>query len=119
MNEKEKNDLMFLQLIMTFESAAWIQMGKVKNPQTDKIERNLIQAQYSIDMLDMLKAKTTNNLSADELKMLNSTLTNLKMNFVEEAEKEKKEKAAAATAAPEQKEQSPSESKPPTAGEGE
>jgi len=117
MNEKEKNDLMFLQLIMTFESAAWIQMGKVKNPQTDKIERSLIQAQYSIDMLDMLKAKTANNLSEQELKMLSSTLTNLKMNYVEEAEKEQKEKAAGKTTAAEKKETEKADKKEPAAGE--
>lgn len=90
MNEKQKHDLLFIQLIKTFENAAWIQMGKLKNPQTDKIEKDLAQAQYSIDMLDMLKVKTQGNLSDEESRLLDSILTNLKLNFVDELEKEKK-----------------------------
>jgi len=96
MELNEKHKLMFIQLIRTFESTAWIQLGKIKNPNTDKVERNLIQAQYSIDMLDMLKAKTEGNLTEEEARLLNEIITNLKLNFVEEKEKEEKERAQAA-----------------------
>lgn len=89
MAEMSKHDQMFTQLIMTFQSAAWIQLGKVKNPQTQKVERDLTQAQYSIDMLDMLQEKTKGNISPDQAKMLTNILTNLKLNYVEELEKEK------------------------------
>jgi len=95
MELNEKHRLMFIQLIKTFEATAWIQLGKIKNPNTDKLERDLVQAQYSIDMLDMLKAKTQGNLSEEETRILDEILTNLKLNFVEEREKEEKEKAAA------------------------
>lgn len=94
MPEMSKHDAMFAQLIMTFQSTAWIQMGKVKNPHTDKIEKDIAQAQYSIGLLDMLHAKTKGNLSNEEEKMLKNILTNLKMNYVEVLEQEKKEKAA-------------------------
>jgi len=110
MNEKQKNDLLFIQLIKTFESAAWIQLGKIKNPQTDRIERDLAQAQYSIDMLDMLKAKTKGNLSEEEVRLLDSIITNLKLNFVDEMEKEKKREGAKETGASEE---------PPASGEQE
>ncbi|HHM23738.1 MAG TPA: DUF1844 domain-containing protein [Bacteroidetes bacterium] len=92
MDLNEKHRLMFIQLIKTFESTAWIQLGKIKNPNTDRLERNLMQAQYSIDMLDMLKAKTEGNLTEEESRLLNEIITNLKLNFVEEMEKEKQEK---------------------------
>lgn len=91
MPEMSKHDAMFVQLIMTFQSTAWVQMGKVKNPHTDKMEKDTNQAQYSIDMLDMLSAKTKGNLNDEEDKMLKNILTNLKMNFVEVLEQEKKE----------------------------
>ena len=92
MPEMSKHDAVFAQLIMTFQSTAWIQMGKVKNPHTDKVEKDSAQAQYSIDMLDMLSVKTKGNLSEEEDKMLKNILTNLKMNFVEVLEQDKKEK---------------------------
>jgi len=87
-----KNDALFAQLVLTFQSAAWIQLGKVKNPATDKVETDLKQAQYSIDLLDMLLAKTKGNLNEDEGKMLKDVVTNLKMNYVQEQEKSKQEK---------------------------
>ncbi|HDI51983.1 MAG TPA: DUF1844 domain-containing protein, partial [Bacteroidetes bacterium] len=51
-DQEKKNEVLFLQLIMTFETAAWQQMGKLKNPLTNKIEKDLEQARLSIDMLD-------------------------------------------------------------------
>ena len=92
MAEMSKNDALFAQLVLTFQSAAWIQLGKVKNPASDKIEKDLKQAQYSIDMLDMLLTKTKGNLNDDEGKMLKDVVTNLKMNYVQELEKSKQEK---------------------------
>ena len=47
-----------------------MQLGKMKNPFTDESERDLNAAQVSIDILDMLKVKTQNNLSEDEKKYL-------------------------------------------------
>ena len=92
MAEMSKNDALFAQLVLTFQSAAWIQLGKVKNPATDKVDKDLKQAQYSIDMLDMLLTKTNGNLSDDEGKMLKDVVTNLKMNYVQEQEKSSQEK---------------------------
>lgn len=92
MAEMSKHDLLFSQLVMTFQSAALIQLGQVKNPQSNKIEKDLRQAQYSIDMLDMLDVKTRGNRSEEEDKMLKSALTNLKMSYVQELEKEKQNK---------------------------
>jgi hypothetical protein len=85
----QKETALFMQLVMTFQAAAWQQMGKIKNAVTDKIERNLDQARYSIDMLEMLKSKTKGNLSEDELKFVNHVLTELQLNFVDELNKDK------------------------------
>ena len=66
MANDEKNQLMFIQLVSMFQAAALQQMGKLKNPATDKVEKDMEQAQLSIDLIDMLKAKTKGNLSAEE-----------------------------------------------------
>lgn len=94
----EKNTSLLFSLIMTFQAAAMQQMGKLKNPITDKIERDLQQAQLSIDILDMLAEKTKGNLSEDESRLLKGVLQELKLNYVDESTKEQptaeKEKAS-------------------------
>jgi len=89
----KRMEALFLQLIMTFETAAWQQLGKIKNPLTNKIEKNLEQARLSIDMLDMIKVKTEGNRTENETRVLETILRNLKLNYVDELEKEKKKQA--------------------------
>jgi hypothetical protein len=87
MNAQEKDQLMFMQLVMMFHTLTMHQLGKIKNPMTDKVERDLAAAQGSIDMLDMLKEKTKGNLTADEDRFLTNLLKELKLNYVDEASK--------------------------------
>ena len=81
------NNQLFVTLVSSLSSQAWIQMGKIKNPVTDKIEKNLDAASMSIDMLAMIQEKTKNNLDDYESKLLDQSLNDLKMNFVFEKNK--------------------------------
>lgn len=81
----ETLDALFVNLVMIFKTAAFQQMGKTLNPITGKIEKNLEQARFSIDMIEMLMEKTRGNLSDDLNKFMDSTLLELRMNYVEEA----------------------------------
>ncbi|MCX7983426.1 MAG: DUF1844 domain-containing protein [Bacteroidetes bacterium] len=90
MGNNEKNKSLFYSLVLTFQATAMQQMGKLKNPLTDKIERNLEQAQMSIDILDMLETKTKGNLDEEEERFLKSVLHELKLNYVDEVSKDKK-----------------------------
>ena len=76
-----------MQLVLMFQAAALQQLGKLKNPLTDKIEQDLKQAQISIDMLEMLHSKMKGNLSSEEERLLSSTLQDLKLNYVDESSK--------------------------------
>ena len=87
MEAHEKNQLMFMQLVMMFHTLTMHQLGKIKNPITDKLDRDLVAAQSTIDMLDMLKEKTKGNLSPDEDRFLVNLLKELKLNYVDEAAK--------------------------------
>lgn len=78
----------FTQLLYLFYSSAMVSMGKLKNPATDKIERNLEQAKQSIDIIEMLKEKTKGNLSENENRMLEQFLTDLRLNYVDEKNKD-------------------------------
>ncbi|HMQ69119.1 MAG TPA: DUF1844 domain-containing protein [Ignavibacteria bacterium] len=125
---EDKNTHMFLSLIYMFQMQTMVQMGKLANPMTQKIEREMEAAQVTIDMLDMLKEKTKGNLTDEESKFLEQSLADLKLNFVEEKSKiekssdteakdEKKEITEPETesgsdTSPEEKESSKSESEP-------
>jgi hypothetical protein len=85
---------LFLHLVISLQSAAWYQMGKTMSPVSGKIERDLVQAKVSIDLLNMLQEKTKGNLVDDEQKIIDSTVYNLQMNYIDEVEKDKKEPKA-------------------------
>jgi hypothetical protein len=87
-----KEEALFIQLVMMFQIAAMQQMGKVQNPITQKVERNLEQAGFSIDMLEMIQAKTKDSLSETEKKFLEHALFELRMNYLDETNKDKQEK---------------------------
>jgi len=82
------SDELFVQLMLIFHQNAMIGMGKLKNPVTDKVERDLVQAKQSIDMLEMIKEKTANNLSPELSRTLEHALTELRLNYVDESNKQ-------------------------------
>ena len=87
MSTNEKQTMLFAQLISSLHGAAMMQMGKMKNPQTGNMERNLEQAELTIDMIDMLKEKSKGNLSAEEQRFIDTVLNEVKINFVDEKNK--------------------------------
>jgi len=90
MDDANQN-ILFMQLIIQNQQIAMMAMGKIKNPVTDKIDRNLEHAKIYIDTLDMLHVKTKGNLSEYEEKFLVETLKELKLNYVDETGKEKQD----------------------------
>ena len=108
--EQNINELLFMQLVMQNQHMCMISLGKLKNPVTDKIERNMEYAKLMIDTLDMLAAKTKGNLSEYEDRFLTEVLRELKLNYVDEINKdnqksgkeEKTEKSKPSAQTPEQ-----------------
>lgn len=99
--KKAMQEMLFIQLIAMFQGAAMQQMGKLPNPVTQKIERDLEQAKMSIDMLDMLKEKTSGNLSGAEKDFLDKIVFELQMNYVDESKKPADSAGDTASEAPE------------------
>ena len=89
MNEDQlkKDDQLFIHLVNTFVQSAWISLGKVKNPVSEKIERNIDQATYYIDLLDMLQNKMKGNLTEWEEQYIIHSLSELKLNYIDEKKK--------------------------------
>ena len=86
--DNDKNTQLFMGLCTSLVSQAWMQLGKIKNPMTDEINIDLNAASLTIDMLTMLKEKTKGNISDDEAKILDQSISELKMNFVVSKENE-------------------------------
>lgn len=84
----DTDDQLFTQLISIFYSSAMIALGKLKNPVTDQIERNLVQAKQSIDILELIKEKTKNNLTDSQKRTLDRLLTDLRLNYIDESNKD-------------------------------
>ena len=114
-DESTTPDFQFMQLVLSLHAAAIQQMGKVASPLTGKIERDLPMCKNTIDMMEMLERKTVGNLSEDEKKVLERTLYECRMNFVDEA---KKDHAADDEAKPETESTNP-EAKPDSGSTGE
>jgi len=85
-NEEEYEKAQFIQLVFGLQSSAWMLMGKVMNPLSGKIEKNLPQAKATIDTLQMLKSKTKGNLSEEEEEILTNSLQQLQLNYIQEAQ---------------------------------
>src|SRR5512140_1461832 len=99
MDANEKQQFYFTQLVLMFHAATMHQLGKIKNPVTGAIERDLAAAQNSIDILDMLKEKTKGNLGEEERRLLTTVIQELKLNYVDEANKKPEEKKGASPTA--------------------
>jgi hypothetical protein len=80
-----EDTLRFLEMVSLFSMQAMIGLGKTINPVTGKAEKNLPAARLFIDTLEMLEVKTKGNLNNDETKLLQTTLTDLRLMFVEES----------------------------------
>ncbi|MGB2697565.1 MAG: DUF1844 domain-containing protein [Candidatus Zixiibacteriota bacterium] len=102
-NSKDIKDQLFLQVVLMFQTAALQQMGKIMNPMTKKVEKDLNQAKFSIDILGMFQEKTQGNLSPEEKKFLDHVLFELRMNYLDEVKAEGKEKEEKKTQSEERK----------------
>jgi hypothetical protein len=83
MSTEPTNDDLFQGLVISLAAATMQHLGKTLSPLTNKTEKNLDAAQSTIDMLDMLSAKTQGNLGEKESKLLKTVLAELKLNYVE------------------------------------
>ena len=88
----DKDTAYFFTLIYQYNEMAMVYLGKLPGPE-GKIEAvNLDTARYTIDFLEMIERKTKGNLSEEEDRMLKSTLTNLRLNFLDEMKKQENSK---------------------------
>ena len=81
-----------MYLVGTFQSSAWIALGKIENPMTEKTKVNTDQASFYIDLLDMMQEKMRDNLTDYEEQMLIYTVSELKLNLIDKRKNYSKDK---------------------------
>lgn len=86
-NEMSKHDHVLAGLVFNLQAAAMQQMGKIQNPVTGEIEMDLEHAKSSIDILDMLKVKCRTDTPEELLKMIDGTVMDLQLNYMDEMKK--------------------------------
>ena len=75
-------EVTFSTFIISLASSALVQLGEVPNPETGATETDPCMARHSIDILEMLRRKTANNLDRQESQLLDSILYELRMKYV-------------------------------------
>lgn len=78
---------LFLHLLLGLQQSGMMALGKLMNPLTRQIDRNLDAARDTIDTLAALEARTKGNLEPDEARVLQQVLTDLRMNYLDEVKK--------------------------------
>jgi hypothetical protein len=74
----------FSTFVISLGTSAMYHMGVVEHPETgEPTQANLPLAQQTIDTLEMLFEKTQGNLGAQEAKLMDSLLYELRLRFVE------------------------------------
>ncbi len=72
----------FSTFILGLASTAFIHLGDAPNPETGTTQVELALAQQTLELLDLLRAKTRGNLTGEEEQLFASVLTDLKLRFV-------------------------------------
>ncbi|MBX7231805.1 MAG: DUF1844 domain-containing protein [Bdellovibrionales bacterium] len=70
-------------LVLSIASSAAMALGIAPNPQTQKMEKNIENAKFHIDLLILLREKTRNNLEEDEEKFLTSIINDLQVKYIQ------------------------------------
>lgn len=73
----------FAQLVMMQAQNILYLLGRLPGPGGQTVPPQLQEAKMLIDQLEMLQAKTKGNLSAQEQKLLDNSITQMRLAFVE------------------------------------
>lgn len=72
----------FSNFILSLGTSAVLHFGEFPDPSSGTQEQNLPMAKHTIDILNMLRDKTSGNLEAEEEKLLSDLLYQLRMKYV-------------------------------------
>ncbi|MSP40663.1 MAG: DUF1844 domain-containing protein [Deltaproteobacteria bacterium] len=80
-------EINFSTFVISLSTQALMHLGEIANPLSGKVEADVPVAKQMIDILGMLKDKTASNLTANEDRLLQDILYDLRMRYVEAVKK--------------------------------
>ena len=72
----------FSTFVLSLASSALMQLGEVPDPATGGINPNIPMAKHTIDLLSMLQEKVEKGVDADEKRLIEGLLYELRMKYV-------------------------------------
>ncbi len=101
---KREPAMTFERVVQSFYSSALLQLGLIGVPGQQQVRVDLMGARQTVDMLGVLAEKTKGNLTADEQRLLDTVLFELRMAFLETmqylAQQAQAQQGAAASSTP-------------------
>lgn len=88
-----KADFKFFVTSLSIQT--WIALGLIPNPADQKTQENLPQAKFLIDSLEMIEQKTKGNLESEEKKLIEDSLYELRIAYVNKTTSPAKKEGAA------------------------
>ena len=76
-------EITFPTFLLSLSTSALMHLGVIPNPVSGQLEKDLLMAKQTIDLLNLIRQKTSGNLTVEETQMLESILYDLRMNYVE------------------------------------
>ena len=73
----------FSTFILSLNASSLIHLGEIHDPQLKERSVNLPAAKHTIEILEILEAKTVGNLDDGESKLLKDILYNLRLKYVQ------------------------------------
>ena len=80
-------EINFSTFVISLSTQALMHLGEIANPVSGKIDPDLPAAKQMIDMVGMIKEKTSGNLNANEARLIQDILFDLRMKYVEAVKK--------------------------------
>jgi hypothetical protein len=94
LNPDQQDQLLCMMLIQQHQQIAMMGLGKIANPASGEVDRDLSSAKYAIDTLNMLEKYTKGNLPQELKGFIDQTLTTLRLNYADESKKGDSKKSA-------------------------
>lgn len=79
----------FSAFVLSLNASSLIHLGEIPDPQARERSVNLPAAKHTIEILEIIKDKTSGNLDNEEQKLLDDILYNLRLKFVQHASPKK------------------------------
>jgi len=83
-SSQDAEEVSFASFLISLGTQAFMHLGELPNPMTQKREKDSAAAKQMIDLLGMLQTKTKGNLTGEEERLLQQLLFDLRLRYVRE-----------------------------------